>query len=199
MECPKCGVDVSQRDAVECPHCGVILSKASSYIPPRNVDRPLPVAAQPAPKSSISGGGIFWIAAAVVVVWFGWRGVSHKTSGVAAGTWYLGASGYDRAISEQKENSKPVLVYFHTDWCGYCKLLENNVFSTSTFQTRYSTILKVKVNPEEGSAERDLAERFSVRGYPTVCVVANGSARQPIVGYAPPDEYYEALKSSIGD
>lgn len=38
-----------------------------------------------------------------------------------------------------------------------------------------------------------------VTGYPIVYVIANGSPRGPIVGDAPPDQYYEALSHSIGD
>ncbi len=57
----------------------------------------------------------------------------------------------------------------------------------------------VAVNPEDGSADRDLAQQDSVTGDPTVYVIAHGSPRGPIVGYAPPDQYYEALNHSIGD
>ncbi len=175
----------------------MILAKASPFHPPHDGYRPVPATPAAPPKSSISAG-VYLATAALVVLWLGWRAFSHKAP-AAAGTWYLGASGYERAIAEQKTSSKPVLVYFHTEWCGYCRMLENNVFSTRTFASRYGSILKVKVNPEEGSADRDLARQYSVTGYPTVYVIAKGSPRGPIVGYAPPDRYYEALNHSIGD
>jgi thiol:disulfide interchange protein len=199
MECPKCGIAVSSSD-LECPHCGVILSKASAHVPPPHHV----VAANRAPKSSIETSAVVWAAAAVIVVmWFGWRTIAGRTRTASATTssttWYLGASGFDRALEEQKSSSKPVLVYFHTEWCGYCKLLEENVFATSSFQSRYSSVLKVKLNPEESRGERALGERYAVRAFPTVLVIANGAPREPIVGYAPPDQYLEALRHSIGD
>ncbi len=196
MQCPKCGAEVSDPKSIECPACGVILAKASAFNPPRDTYRPAPATQAAPPKSSISAG--LYLAAAVVVLWFGWRAFSQKAP-ASAGTWYLGASGYERTMAEQKTNSKPVLVYFHAEWCGYCRMLENDVFSTRTFASRYGSIVKVKVNPEEGAADRDLARQYSVTGYPTVYVIAKGSRRGPIVGHAPPDQYYEALNHSIGD
>jgi thiol:disulfide interchange protein len=200
MNCPKCGIAVSSADP-ECPRCGVIFEKASPHVPLHHAPAANPPTSRP---SSIDPSAIFWgIAVVIVVAGFAWRTISARAPVVplpeTSSTWYLGASGYDRALEEQKTTSKPVLVYFHTEWCGYCKLLEQDVFSTGSFQSRYSSILKVKLNPEHSRGERELGERYSVRAFPTVLVIANGAAREPIVGYAPPDQYLEALRHSIGD
>lgn len=113
--------------------------------------------------------------------------------------WYHGASGYERAVNEQKASGKPILLYFHTDWCGWCKKLESDVFTSNAFDSRFGSALKVKVNPDDSRAERELTSRYGVRGYPTVYVIAGGEARQPVVGYLPADEYVAALQAAAGE
>lgn len=122
-----------------------------------------------------------------------------RTKHTVADGWYHGASGYDRAITEQKASGKPILLYFHTEWCGWCKKLDRDVFASSAFDSRFGSALKVKVNPDDSRTERELASRYSVRGFPTVYVVAAGEARQPVVGYLPADEYLAALQAAAGD
>ena len=113
--------------------------------------------------------------------------------------WYEGASGYERALDDQKASGRPVLVYFHTEWCGWCSKLERDVLSTSAFRDRYGSVLKVRVNPDENRPNAELASRYGVHGFPTVIVIAHGEARQPIVGYRPPDAYLATLQAAIGE
>ncbi|HSP33689.1 MAG TPA: thioredoxin family protein [Thermoanaerobaculia bacterium] len=113
--------------------------------------------------------------------------------------WYEGASGLERALDEQKANGKPVLLYLHTEWCGWCKKLESDVFRTSNFETQFGSVLKVRLNPEENRANDAVIKRFPARGYPTVYVITKGEARGPIVGYMPPDAYLATLRNVLGD
>ncbi len=197
MDCPKCGADIPQHDAEECPACGVILSKAvpepfpHQRFPLHPPQKPVP------PRPAISPIAIFGIAIALGALLLGARFIKGKSA--AADGWYHGASGYQRALEEQKTSNKPVLLYFHTEWCGWCRKLESDVFATSTFGNRYGSILKVKVNPDDSREERKLADQYAVRGYPTVFVISGGEAREPIVGYEPPDEYLGSLKNVIGN
>lgn len=113
--------------------------------------------------------------------------------------WYEGANGLERALDEQKVNGRPVLLYFHTEWCGWCKRLEADVFRTSTFSDRFPSVLKVRVNPEESRSNAEVARRYPPRGYPTVYVIAHGEARGPIVGYLASDDYIATLRNILGD
>jgi len=74
--------------------------------------------------------------------------------------------------------TKPIMIYYHTEWCGYCKLLEANVFNDSTISEivneRYATI---KVDCDSRSlvsirnkriSQRKLCSDNKIRGYPTV-------------------------------
>ncbi len=196
MTCPKCAAAVDPR-ATECPHCGVIISKA---IP--EAFRPAPVHVDESPKSTrresnsqlrLAIGILALLAVAYIVKTR--LGSERGASGDALlPGWYAGATGYSRAVDEQSRTNQPVLIYFHTDWCGWCKKLDADLFRTDEFTTRYKSVLKVKVNPENGSAEHDLAREFGVNSYPTVIVV-NAGRRQSIVGYFEPAEYMSRLDS----
>lgn len=113
--------------------------------------------------------------------------------------WYDGSSGYELAMAEQQRTGKPVFVYFHTNWCGWCSKLERDVLTTGAFRNRYDSALKVRIDPEQSRANAEIASRYGVHGFPTMCVIADGEARQPIVGYLPPDDYIAALRTTVGD
>lgn len=194
MNCPKCDVAVDPA-AAECPHCGVILAKATpEAFRPQRTPPPKP---QPARPSSTSARQV---AAAVVVIVALFLAIRHRRGTHAAETlpgWYADAGGYSRAMAEQTTTNKPVLVYFHTDWCGWCKKLDADIFRTGAFKDRYPSVIKVKINAERGAAERALTEQFGVRGYPTVVIVRAGQRAEPIVGYSEPDAYMARLDSLV--
>ena len=124
--------------------------------------------------------------------------MSSRTA-LAAG-WYEGASGYERALVEQKSSGKPVMVYFHTAWCGYCKQLDHDVFSTGAFSQRYgASLLKVQINPEKGRDEASIARQYSVHGFPTVYIVTAKRTSDPIIGYGGAEGFYARLQDAIGD
>lgn len=51
---------------------------------------------------------------------------SVQASDLFAG-WFDGADGYAQAFEKHTSSSKPLVVYFYTDWCPYCRRLENEI------------------------------------------------------------------------
>lgn len=195
MECPKCDAVVAPRTA-ECPACGVILTKAAPrFVPPRRS----PIVATPATKraATSSFSVLIKLAVAIVGAWVAWYLLGPKL--MADQTWFEGASGYEEAIAEHRSSGKPVMLYFHADWCGYCTLLERDIFSTGTFQRRYrSTLLKVRINPEKSSEEASLATDNRVKGYPWIVVITADRTSDPIAGYGGDKErFYRTLDEAI--
>lgn len=94
--------------------------------------------------------------------------------------WYEGATGYRKALQEAREDGTPVAVYFYTDWCGYCKQLDQGLLSQPRVQEPFRYLVKVKINPEEGHAERAIANEYGVSGYPSFFILpsADGEARK---------------------
>jgi thiol-disulfide isomerase/thioredoxin len=91
--------------------------------------------------------------------------------------WLYGASGYARALELQRELKAPLVVYFYTDWCPYCHALDNDYLPSAPVQQYLRGVVKVRINPENGPAERDIAKQYGVRGYPSFFVMRNLSAK----------------------
>jgi len=89
--------------------------------------------------------------------------------------WLSGAMGYDDAVRQQEAQAAPMIVYFFTEWCGYCRQIERELLDSSEVERYFDrAVLRVRVNPESGEAERRLAERFEVKGFPSFFVVLPG-------------------------
>lgn len=102
-------------------------------------------------------------------------------SGVAApeDRWLYGSAGYARAVELQRELKVPLVVYFYTDWCPYCHALDNDYLPAAPVKQYLRGVVKVRINPEHGRAEREIANRYGVRGYPSFFVMRNLAA-QPL-------------------
>jgi thioredoxin-like negative regulator of GroEL len=85
--------------------------------------------------------------------------------------WYEGADGYRRALDEQRSARAPLLIYFRVDWCPYCRSMDRDVLPASSVIRFLGEVVKVRVNVEASPADRALAERFGVKGYPSVYVI----------------------------
>ncbi|MFP5285151.1 MAG: thioredoxin family protein, partial [Thermoanaerobaculia bacterium] len=89
--------------------------------------------------------------------------------------WHEGAEGYQRALEESKTSQRPLAVYFYTDWCGYCRKLERDVLTQPPMKPCLSSVIAVKVNPENGPQERDLARKFMVSSFPRFFISRPGT------------------------
>ena len=92
----------------------------------------------------------------------------------ALGSWYEDAAGYEYALRRQRSDHVPVLVYFRTDWCPHCRALDA-LLDSHDVRSRLGDYLKVRINPEHGTAERRLFEKeYGSRGYPALFLRADG-------------------------
>lgn len=87
--------------------------------------------------------------------------------------WLYGSAGYGRALELQRELNVPLVVYFYTDWCPYCHALDSDYLPTAPVRQYLRGVVKVRINPEHGPAERELAKRYGVRGYPSFFILRN--------------------------
>jgi thiol-disulfide isomerase/thioredoxin len=85
-----------------------------------------------------------------------------------AGDWLEGANGYARGLDQSKTSGKPVILYFYTDWCPYCRKFEKHTLGNDSVKKILDAFVLVRINPEKGSRENQIAEQYRVDGYPSV-------------------------------
>ena len=89
--------------------------------------------------------------------------------------WHEGAAGFQTALDLQKTSQRPIAVFFHTDWCTNCKKLRENVLASPEFDQYLKNVIPVKINPETGLKERQIADKYGVLGYPTFLMIEPNS------------------------
>lgn len=101
-----------------------------------------------------------------------------KEIDLVAGKWLYD---YEEAKKAAVVGNKLIMVDFMAEWCGPCKMMEAEVFSTSSFKeaTKNMVLLKVDVDRQQG-----LAQKYGVTAMPTVKFInANGQIVHEFVGY----------------
>jgi thioredoxin 1 len=94
--------------------------------------------------------------------------------------------------SEVLKNSELTLVDFWAEWCGPCKALGPTI---DTLADEYSGKIKVyKLNVDENP---DAAQRFKVRGIPTVVLLKGGQVVDQLVGNQPKDSFVSAIQRHL--
>lgn len=124
--------------------------------------------------------------------------------GLIAGALATGAAGAgegwetDMAAAQKAAAARqvPILVDFSgSDWCGWCKKLDREVFSQEAFKAyaKENLVLLLIDFPRqkeqsdvEKKTNQTLAEQYGVQGFPTVLLLdADGKVIAPKTGYRP--------------
>lgn len=116
--------------------------------------------------------------------------------------WFEGASGYEEVLAIAKAGDRPFLLLFAVDWCGYCKRLKKDYLNVSPVEDVVAEHLRVEINPEDGAAERKIADAYGVRGYPTFLVLYPGQDTYRVgpfrqAGALTTDEFAEEIKTAV--
>ncbi|CAM9977511.1 unnamed protein product [Bubo scandiacus] len=95
----------------------------------------------------------------------------------------------DRVVN----NPKPVVVDFHAQWCGPCKILGPRLEKVVAKQD--GKVLMAKVDIDDHT---DLAIEYEVSAVPTVLAMKNGDVVDKFVGIKDEDQLEAFLKKLIG-
>ena len=116
---------------------------------------------------------------------------------------------WDAGLARASTAQRPVLVDVYTDWCGYCRKMDRDVYARDDVREFLARrFVTVKVDAESSKpatvgskrlTESAVASRFRVTGYPTtVFLKANGEHLVNVPGYIPADRFLLLLRY-IGD
>ena len=87
------------------------------------------------------------------------------------------------------DSNKPVLVDFWAEWCGPCRVLGPILDEVANEIGENAKIVKVNVDDN-----RELAEKFGIRGIPTMIFFKNGQAAKTLVGVQAKEEIKKTLE-----
>jgi thioredoxin-related protein len=125
------------------------------------------------------------------------------------GTHDLQWTGWDAGLRNAAATHRPILVDVYTDWCGWCRRMDRDVYARDDVREylsrRFVTVRldAESTNPASYSAhhytESSLAARFRVTGYPTtVFLKPDGEHLVNVPGYVSADRFLLLLQY-IGD
>ena len=117
---------------------------------------------------------------------------------------------FEKASAKAKAEGKYMLIDFSgSDWCGWCVKLDKEVFSMNAFKNyaKENLVLVLADFPRDKSKQsaalqkqnKSLAEKFGVRGFPTVYILDPSGKPIDKTGYQDggPEAYVEYIKKAI--
>lgn len=118
---------------------------------------------------------------------------------------------FAKAKAEAAEKGRPILMDFTgSDWCPWCVRLDKEVFSKNDFKkyARENLVLFIadfprgtKLPKKEAAQNKELAEKYGVRGFPTVLLVDATGKEIARTGYQEggAEEYVKHLQELLKD
>ena len=127
----------------------------------------------------------------------------------AAGAAPVAWRGWNEGLAAASGGTKPVIVDVYTDWCGWCKRMDRDVYARSDVSEYLNEhFVMVRLNAESAErvnyagrslAARALAGSFEVTGYPTtIFLKPDGTHLVNVPGYIPADKFLKLVRY-IGD
>ena len=98
-----------------------------------------------------------------------------------------------------KEKNLPIYIHFTTDWCPYCRKMENENYKTAEGQEALKEYVPVLLNCTKGArnaaAYDKLREQYGGTGYPFIVLVTpTGGALDTMGGYCPTPTFKRFLE-----
>jgi len=103
---------------------------------------------------------------------------------------------YEEGMAVAKQEHKSVMADFTATWCGWCRKLDEDVFSNPEVIALSREFACVRVWEDK---RPDLVRRYGVRAYPAVLFLdAAGQVRHQVVGYKPVQPFLSDMKKGLG-
>lgn len=116
-----------------------------------------------------------------------------------------GWSDFDDGIKQAKKQNKKVMIDIYTNWCGWCKKLDKEVYANKNVSKYLSdNYISIKLNAESGKkinfkgkeyTEQQLAAALGATGYPTIVFLkSNADLITKLGGYVESERFLNILK-----
>jgi thioredoxin-related protein len=103
----------------------------------------------------------------------------------------------DAAFAKAKAEQKPLFLYWGAAWCPPCNQVKATVFNRADFIARTKAFVPVYLDGDQPGAQK-LAERFKVRGYPTMVLLKpDGTEITRLPGEVDAQRYMQVLNLGL--
>lgn len=121
---------------------------------------------------------------------------SQATSSRAASPGPAWESSLEAGLRRAKGEEKLVMVFFYTEWCGWCRRMDQSTFADDRVRQALSRVVAVRLDAEKnGRAE---AARFRVNSFPvTAFLDSTGAQVARIPGFLPAPAFLEELQDVL--
>jgi thioredoxin-related protein len=113
---------------------------------------------------------------------------------------------FDEGLAKAKSEKKNMIVDFYTDWCHWCKVMDEKTFNEANVSKKLkSRFIAVRLNAEDGSKTAnykgqeftniELTQAFGVRGFPSLAFIdPTGEVITIVPRYVPAETFSYLLE-----
>lgn len=138
---------------------------------------------------------------------FAFSGLANADSDASTPAEWM--TDFEAATAKAKSENKPMLLDFTgSDWCGWCIKLDKEVFTKQSFVDYADANLvlveldfpaKKEQTAELKAQNKALADKYKIRGYPTIVLLSSDGELIEKTGYrrGGPDKYVAHLRELL--
>ncbi len=104
----------------------------------------------------------------------------------------------DKAFATAESGDRYVLVDLYAEWCGWCKVLEREVFTSPEFRDFTRDMVLLRVDVDDGAEGSELQARYEATSLPTTLILDSRMVKVGEVrGYSPTPQFIAAVRSEL--
>ncbi len=90
------------------------------------------------------------------------------------------------------ESTIPVLLDFYANWCGHCQKLLPLLDEVAAEMDGKISVMKMNVDEN-----RDFAQKFDIKGLPTMLLFKDGSEVDRLIGFMPKNKIVDKVSAKL--
>lgn len=105
----------------------------------------------------------------------------------------------EQAFAQVADGKRAVLTFLYTDWCGYCRQMDQTTFQDPALISRMASDYSwLRLNAENDPAGAEMRDHFGVSGFPTLLILdESGEEIDRLQGFVPAPQFVEMVEDSM--